>query len=220
MANTIKTVDTFEGNHTHFIFPYLQTSLGFLCSGIMGITGVCSRLLGDLVQAIGGVPSSSASKGAHIDQCDQYSNCKPQSIATKVDESMARALITVFGMETNGRIKKEKVRRVVENLGLIRNEEDQTGFDLPGDDHEVPVEEVLGGLEDNESERSELLREAFKIFDEDGNGFIEAVELKRVLECLGLGSGWEMDQVEKMVKVVDLNLDGKVDFGEFELMMG
>ncbi|XP_009375717.2 calmodulin-like protein 3 [Pyrus x bretschneideri] len=186
----------------------------------MGITGVCSRLLGDLVQAIGGVPSSSPSKGAHIDQCDQYSNYKSQSIATKVDESMARALITVFGMETNGRIKKEKARRVVENLGLIRNEEDQMGFDLPGDDHEVLVEEVLGRLEDNESERSELLREAFKIFDEDGNGFIEAVELKRVLECLGLGSGWDMDQVEKMVKVVDLNLDGKVDFGEFELMMG
>ncbi|KAM2869015.1 hypothetical protein FF1_017002 [Malus domestica] len=190
---------------------------------MMGITGVCSRLLCDLVQAIGGVPSNSTSKGAHIvheDQRDQYSKCKPQNIATKVDESMARALITVFGMETNGRIKKEKAQRVVENLGLIRNEEDQTGFDLPGDDHEVPVEEVLGGLEDNEFERNDLLREAFKIFDEDGNGFIEAVELKRVLECLGLGSGWEMDQVEKMVKVVDLNMDGKVDFREFELMMG
>lgn len=181
----------------------------------MGITGVCSRLLGDLVQAIGGVSRPST-------ECKpQNGSCKPQN-ASKVDESMARALITVFGMETNGRIKKENARRVVENLGLICQEEDKSSFDLPGDDHEVPVEEVLGGLEeeDDGSKHNELLLEAFKIFDEDGDGFIEAVELKRVLECLGLGSGWDMDQIEKMVRVVDVNLDGKVDFAEFELMMG
>jgi hypothetical protein len=29
-----------------------------------------------------------------------------------------------------------------------------------------------------------------------------------------------MNTIERMVKVVDLNFDGKVDFGEFELMMG
>ncbi|MBA0568434.1 hypothetical protein Golob_005931 [Gossypium lobatum] len=73
--------------------------------------------------------------------------------------------------------------------------------------------------EEDESKRNELLRQAFKIFDEDGNGFIDAVELKRVLQCLGLDNGWDMTQIEKMLKVVDLNLDGKVDFTEFELMM-
>ena len=86
-------------------------------------------------------------------------------------------------------------------------------------DDEVPVEEVLGELEDM-SKRSELLHEAFKIFDEDGDGYIDAMELKRVLDCLGLDKGWDMSAIEKMVKVADLNFDGKVDFGEFELMMG
>lgn len=129
---------------------------------------------------------------------------------------------------------------MVEKLGLIRMDEeydhmeednvekyhDQSAgsFDLPGDDdgrEEVAVEAVLGGEEMEDcSKRSELLRQAFKIFDENGNGFIEAVELKRVLECLGLDCGWDMDEIEKMLRVVDLNLDGKVDFGEFELMMG
>ncbi|XP_024168136.1 calmodulin-like protein 7 [Rosa chinensis] len=186
---------------------------------MMGITGVCSRLIGDLVHAFHGVSRCSSTE-ARIDE-----DCKPQS-AIKVDESMARALITVFGMETNGRIKKEKAKRVVENLGLIcydEEDEDKSKFDLPGDnDHdEVPVEEVLGELgNDDGSKRNEMLLEAFKIFDEDGDGFIEAVELKRVLECLGLDNGWDMAQIEKMVKVVDLNLDGKVDFSEFELMMG
>ncbi|XP_050365742.1 probable calcium-binding protein CML43 [Argentina anserina] len=185
---------------------------------MLGITGVCSRLIGDLVRAFHGVSKCSSTE-AHIDE-----DCKPKN-AIKFDESMARALMTVFGMETNGRIKKEKAKRVVENLGLICYEEeneDKSTFDLPGDDDhdEVPVEEVLGELEsDDGSKRNEMLLEAFKIFDVDGDGFIEAVELKRVLECLGLDNGWEMAQIEKMVKVVDLNLDGKVDFSEFELMM-
>ncbi|KAK9946723.1 hypothetical protein M0R45_012170 [Rubus argutus] len=187
---------------------------------MMGMTGVCSRLIGDLVHAFHGVSRYSSTQ-AHIHD----EGCKPQN-ASKVDESMARALITVFGMETNGRIKKEKAKRVVENLGLICHDDeddDKSKFDLPGDDDhdEVPVEEVLGELEsDDGSKRNEMLLEAFKIFDEDGNGFIEAVELKRVLECLGLDNGWDMAEIEKMVKVVDLNLDGKVDFREFELMMG
>ncbi|EXC32775.1 putative calcium-binding protein CML43 [Morus notabilis] len=199
----------------------------------MGITETCSRLLGDLVHAIGG-SSRSMMIGSETHTLDEQNHqaCKRQK-AGKVDDSMARALITVFGMQNDGRIHKEKARKVVEKLGLIRVEEAEVyddkssaqGFDLPGDYdgvEEVPVEEVLDGEElmENSSKRSELLHQAFKIFDENGNGFIEAVELKRVLECLGLDCGWGMDEIEKMLRVVDLNLDGKVDFGEFEFMMG
>lgn len=188
------------------------------------------------MHAIGGASRSISSSPHNIDIHNQNDNqaCKRQKAAGKVDDSMARALITVFGMQNDGRIHKEKARKVVERLGLIRVEEEKGGdgednksasavFELPGDHEgeEVAVEEVIGGEEmEDGSKRSELLKEAFKIFDENGNGFIEAVELKRVLECLGLDCGWGMDEIEKMLRVVDLNLDGKVDFGEFELMMG
>ncbi|KAJ7966013.1 Calcium-binding protein CML42 [Quillaja saponaria] len=183
----------------------------------MGLTGVCSRLIGDLKQAF---------RSSEPDIAHNHPTCEKSNNTLKLDEKMIQALITVFGMENNGRIKKENARKVVENLGLLYNHEDESkgsSFELPCqvgfDNDEVPVEEVLDGMEDM-SRRSELLREAFKIFDEDGDGYIEAVELKRVLDCLGLDKGWDMNQIEKMVKVVDLNLDGKVDFGEFELMMG
>ncbi|XP_031262859.1 calmodulin-like protein 2 [Pistacia vera] len=177
---------------------------------MLGISGVCSRIIGELVQVLG----VSRSNSTHI---APNSTCKPAN-ERQIDELMLRALTAVFGMEDNGKIKKEKARRVVEKLGLIYGEEEKSSFDLPGEE-EVPVEEALGELED-EKKRNELLREAFKIFDEDGNGYIEATELKRVLECLGLDKGWNISEIEKMLKVVDLNLDGKVDFGEFELMMG
>ena len=203
----------------------------------MGLTETCCRLIGELVQVLNGGVSSRSSSAAHFDQ--NHSSKSQNDQGKVVNDSISRALITVFGMQNDGKIHKEKARRVVEKLGLIHMEEydhhleddkdekdgNESGlFDLPGDDdglEDVAVEEVLGGEEMEDcSKRSELLRQAFNIFDENGNGFIEAVELKRVLECLGLDCGWDMDEIEKMLRVVDLNLDGKVDFGEFELMMG
>ncbi|XP_028802281.1 probable calcium-binding protein CML43 [Neltuma alba] len=186
----------------------------------MGITEACSRIIGDFLQ------SFRRSQQGSNPQADHNSSrcCKPQNVL-KLDDKMVSALITVFGMQNDGRIKKENARQVVEKLGLLYGSEEEkpSGFELPChgglEDEEVPVEEVLNGLEDM-SKRSELLHEAFKIFDEDGDGYIDAMELKRVLDCLGLDKGWDMSAIEKMVNVVDLNFDGKVDFGEFELMMG
>ncbi|EOY29152.1 Calmodulin like 42, putative [Theobroma cacao] len=214
----VQRVKQFESLSSHF--P-LQLKM-------IGITGACSRLMGELLHGLRRVRSTSAH---NIDPIHPAA-FKPQEEARRapVDDSMLRALTAVFGMESNGRITKEKARQVVEKLGLVEGEGDATNFDLPGGggaaagggglEDEVAVEEVLGGFMEDGSKRNELLRQAFRIFDEDGNGFIDALELKRVLQCLGLDNGWDMGQIEKMLMVVDLNLDGKVDFREFELMMG
>ncbi|CAL1385291.1 unnamed protein product [Linum trigynum] len=130
------------------------------------------------------------------------------------DEVMMRALTAVFGMANNGKIDKVKAREVVENLGLVAGEEEEGEGDEEGG--EVGVEEVLSDVY-----CSSLLRDAFRIFDQDGNGYIEPDELKRVLHCLGLdrGSSWDLSDFNAMLKCVDLNSDGKVDFNEFQLMM-
>ncbi|XP_038886166.1 calmodulin-like protein 2 [Benincasa hispida] len=171
-----------------------------------------SRFIGDFLQTFGGRSRSAAE--STIDD----GKTRPHRMV--YDDVLLRALITVFGMRENGRIKKEKAKGVVEKLGLIQSEEEKARFELAtaaeGGD-EVAVEEVIG---EEEGKRNELLYEAFKIFDVDGDGFIDTVELKRVLDCLGLDKGWGIREIEKMVSVVDVNLDGKVDFSEFELMMG
>ncbi|KAJ8758752.1 hypothetical protein K2173_000473 [Erythroxylum novogranatense] len=186
---------------------------------MMGITGVCYRLVGDIAQALGVLPRSS-SYGS-----DPNPSCKPRDHEHDPDDFMVRALASVFGMENNGKIKKERARSVVEQLGLMYVEEEEKG--KPGSvnvnsgttvEDGVPVAEVLSSLEDGTG-RHELLHQAFKIFDEDGNGYIDAVELKRVLQCLGLDKGWDIKEIQNMLRVADLNLDGKVDFNEFELMM-
>lgn len=87
------------------------------------------------------------------------------------------------------------------------------------------LNDVFFGLDNNEAEGDDKevdeqdLSEAFKVFDEDGDGYISARELQTVLEKLGLQEGREMDRVEMMISSVDKNHDGRVDFFEFKDMM-
>ncbi|KAI3473068.1 hypothetical protein Pfo_030360 [Paulownia fortunei] len=76
-----------------------------------------------------------------------------------------------------------------------------------------------GRVDDDEQQEESDLCEAFKVFDEDGDGYISARELQVVLGKLGLQEGREMDSVEMMISSVDQNHDGRVDFFEFKDMM-
>ena len=60
-------------------------------------------------------------------------------------------------------------------------------------------------------------REAFKVFDSDGNGFINASELRQVM--LNLGEKLSEEEVEMMIKEADTNGDGLVNYDEFISMM-
>lgn len=72
----------------------------------------------------------------------------------------------------------------------------------------------------NKDEQDEAdLNEAFKVFDENGDGFISASELQKVLGKLGFTEANEMGRVKMMISSVDLNHDGRVDFSEFKDMM-
>ncbi|KAH7515140.1 calcium-binding allergen Bet v 3 [Ziziphus jujuba] len=91
-----------------------------------------------------------------------------------------------------------------------------------GGDMDVEQEEEEADQEEEEEEMSQEdsdLTEAFKVFDEDGDGYISAHELQVVLGKLGFAEGNEIDRVEKMITSVDRNQDGRVDFFEFKDMM-
>lgn len=182
---------------------------------MQGIRKLYHLLMGNVVHSLGVVPHSS-----NPSSIPNFTLSNPTKVnVDQAHDSRAKALITVFGMGKDGKIAKEKVCNVVKSLGLVKEDEGESSFDIP--EEELEAEEVLVELEEEEKrEKEQLLRRAFMVFDEDGDGFIDAKEIKRVLVCLGLDNGWDMSEIENMIKVVDLNLDGKVDFHEFELMMG
>ena len=53
------------------------------------------------------------------------------------------------------------------------------------------------------------LREMFKVFDMDGNGFISAEEFKWTM--MNLGQQLTEEEVEEIIKASDLNGDGHID---------
>ncbi|KAK3091869.1 hypothetical protein FSP39_023253 [Pinctada imbricata] len=63
-------------------------------------------------------------------------------------------------------------------------------------------------MKDTDSE--EELREAFRVFDKDGNGFISAAELRHVMT--NLGEKLTDEEVDEMIKEADLDGDGMVNY--------
>ena len=61
------------------------------------------------------------------------------------------------------------------------------------------------------------LKEAFKIFDKNRNGYIEAKELKAVTTTLG--QALSDDEFSEFWNEADANSDGKLDYEEFIKMM-
>jgi len=58
------------------------------------------------------------------------------------------------------------------------------------------------------------MKETFDEFDEDGNGLITHAELKRAIERIGDEDVADAD-VDAMIRSVDRNGDGQIDFNEF-----
>ncbi|KAK6266454.1 hypothetical protein QUC31_017291 [Theobroma cacao] len=126
--------------------------------------------------------------------------------------------LSLLGLEADLSELHSTIKSFIEpgNIGLkfedfvaLHQSLDQTFFGLEEDDQEEGVEDT----EDSD------LTEAFKVFDEDGDGFISAQELQVVLGKLGLPEGREIDRVQQMICSVDQNHDGRVDFFEFKHMM-
>jgi len=61
------------------------------------------------------------------------------------------------------------------------------------------------------------LKEAFSMFDIDGDGTITIVELKEVMKSLGQNPTEK--ELKQMIKSVDDNGDNEIDFEEFLILM-
>ena len=66
-------------------------------------------------------------------------------------------------------------------------------------------------MKDTDSE--EEIREAFRVFDKDGNGFISAAELRHVMT--NLGEKLTDEEVDEMIREADIDGDGQINFLEF-----
>uniref|UniRef100_A0A0D9X4B6 EF-hand domain-containing protein n=1 Tax=Leersia perrieri TaxID=77586 RepID=A0A0D9X4B6_9ORYZ len=152
-----------------------------------------------------------------------------------------RRVFDLFDRNGDGEITVDELAQALDALGLVANRDGlaatvaayvpdgANGLRFEDFDalHRALGDALFGSLAGadiadsgvDSGDDEEEMREAFKVFDVDGDGFISASELQEVLKKLGLPEAGSLATVREMILNVDRNSDGRVDFGEFKCMM-
>lgn len=135
----------------------------------------------------------------------------------------------MFDKDGDGTISMEELASVMQIIGLHPTQDEleimlaSVDTDRNGViDFDEFVDLMAGHLKDeNSDDRSvfndDELREAFAVFDRDGNGMITAEELKGAL--LSLGERLTDEEVAAMIVAADRDGNGVIDYREFILLM-
>ena len=152
----------------------------------------------------------------------QGSNMKKMSlmyIASRLDENEINNLKKVFSAfdkSQDGQISYEELRRGLIELKSNRITEQDINFlfqalDVDRNGKIDYTEFIAATLQRANYLRNDRLLEAFLNFDKDKSGKISKEEL---LEVLKVNKSQEKE-IEKYIKAVDKNKDGKIDYNEF-----
>ncbi|XP_055546572.1 neo-calmodulin isoform X2 [Wyeomyia smithii] len=140
-----------------------------------------------------------------------------------------REAFRLFDKDNDGSITKEELGTVMRSLGQFARVEELEQMlmeiDVDGDGN-VSFEEfvdIMSNMTDTVAEASadqeeRELRDAFRVFDKHNRGYITASDLRAVLQCLG--EDLDEEEIEDMIKEVDVDGDGRIDFYEFVHALG
>lgn len=69
---------------------------------------------------------------------------------------------------------------------------------------------IVASRKFDDEDHEDALKEAFRMFDRDGNGYIDAEELRICM--INLGEKLTLEEVEEMIKEVDIDFDGRMNY--------
>ncbi|KAG6413791.1 hypothetical protein SASPL_126506 [Salvia splendens] len=142
-----------------------------------------------------------------------------------------RGVFATFDKNKDGFITKQELRESLHNMGILAGEKDVEDMvdkvDFNGDglidfDEFCKLYETMEGGGESAAAAADGdgdLRDAFDVFDGNKDGRITVEELGMVLSSLGFSEGSKIEDCKEMIRKVDVDGDGMVDFEEFKKMM-
>uniref|UniRef100_UPI00035AC984 RGECO1 n=1 Tax=Discosoma sp. TaxID=86600 RepID=UPI00035AC984 len=129
---------------------------------------------------------------------------------------------SLFDKDGDGTITTKELGTVMRSLGQNPTEAELQDMinevDADGDGtFDFPEFLTMMARKMNDTDSEEEIREAFRVFDKDGNGYIGAAELRHVMT--DLGEKLTDEEVDEMIRVADIDGDGQVNYEEFVQMM-
>ncbi|XWS27043.1 hypothetical protein CRYUN_Cryun26dG0082200 [Craigia yunnanensis] len=183
-------------------------------------------------------PNSCSSSSAASSKNTQVISVTDRSDSKKVE---LKRVFATFDKNGDGFITKQELRESLKNIRLFMTEKeveemvvkvDANGDGLIDFDEFCILCQAMDGHDEEGVRRGEdgngvvgegdgegELKEAFDVFDKDKDGLISVEELGSVLCSLGLKEGNKMEDCKAMIRKVDMNGDGMVNFDEFKRMM-
>jgi calmodulin len=143
-----------------------------------------------------------------------------------------KGAFSVFDKDGDGFISAKELKQAMDSLGEALTEEDERmmkGADTDGDGL-INFQEFSKTMKDNSDDADDdsnsdsdwsdgEIKDAFSVFDKDGDGFISATELEQAAESLGKKLTKEdMKEMKAEMKGADTDGDGLVNFQEFSKM--
>jgi len=122
----------------------------------------------------------------------------------------------------DGVLTVSEVSHALHNMSVTYGDEIQgilQELDTDGNGTIDYTEFIAASIDHKLYEQESVCRSAFRVFDLDGDGKITIDEMHNVLEMNFVREAFTRDIVEEMIKEVDTNNDGSIDFEEFMKMM-
>ncbi|KAK3213159.1 hypothetical protein Dsin_017865 [Dipteronia sinensis] len=131
-----------------------------------------------------------------------------KNLRLMVTEKEAEEMVVKVDANGDGLIDFDEFRILYKAM-IAQDYDDDDGDDMS----------VEGGGDQVGDGGEEDLKDAFDVFDKDKDGLISGEELGLVLSSLGLNEGKKIENCREMIRKVDMDGDGMVNFDEFKKMM-